>query len=325
MRRLFFLLLRILSLDYLLLRNRPRRLYILMFHQVNNDPRTFYQAMPVAVFDQICRFVKKHFEIIHVSEVASHFAGSSRPAVIISFDDAHYDIVQNAYPILSELKLKFNVNVDTEILETGLPQDFVRVYDILNSSPMQRFRHPDLMDHEVVIDRVRPIDTENTFTAILSALSPADKRRFTLDMSRMAGGQVRYSRMMSADDVRALAGPQVEFGAHGHTHAILTTLSDTDLNRELLTPKQVLEGLTDMGVTILAYPNGISDDRVASAALHVGYRHLLRTEDRSNIVTSSTRSSYFRINQYHQSADEALAHIFGFHSLVHRLRTALGK
>ena len=73
-----------------------------------------------------------NYAVIHLSGIDAHFSKSNKPAAIISFDDGHYDILENAYPVLSSLKMPFNINIDTEILETGKAQDYVRVYDILN-------------------------------------------------------------------------------------------------------------------------------------------------------------------------------------------------
>ncbi len=130
MRKLLFKLIYIFSLRFFIQRKSKNRLYILMFHQINNNNRTFYQAIPSVVFEKICWFVNKYFCVINISEIEEHFKNTNKPAVIISFDDGHYDIIQNALPALKKYNLKFNVNIDTEILETKKPQDFVRVYDI---------------------------------------------------------------------------------------------------------------------------------------------------------------------------------------------------
>ena len=69
-----------------------------MFHQVNNRQTNFYPSMPIDVFRNLCLFFKKHYEIIHISEVEEYFKQKNKkPAAVISFDDGNYDIFQNNF------------------------------------------------------------------------------------------------------------------------------------------------------------------------------------------------------------------------------------
>ena len=106
MREKAFQLIRFLFLNYFFQRTRKNQLLILMFHQVNDSNRIFYPAMPISVFKKICEYINSYYEVIHVSEIQNHFINSSRPAAIITFDDGHFDILENAFPILSNLNMK---------------------------------------------------------------------------------------------------------------------------------------------------------------------------------------------------------------------------
>ena len=141
-----------------------------MFHQVNDSNRTFYPAMPISVFKKICEYINSYYEVIHVSEIQNHFINSSRPAAIITFDDGHFDILENAFPILSNLNMKFTINIDTEIIQTRKPQDFVRVWDILNQVEIDNYFNPSFMSEPIKIDRHNPMNTEREFTKTLASI-----------------------------------------------------------------------------------------------------------------------------------------------------------
>jgi peptidoglycan/xylan/chitin deacetylase (PgdA/CDA1 family) len=287
---------------------------IFMFHQVNDDNKLFYPAMPVSTFKNLMIFIKSNYEIIHVSQINSHFRKTKHSAAIISFDDAHYDIISNALPILNELKIPFNINVDTEIISTGKPQDFVRVYDIINHSTLETYLNEKFMKKTIIINRKNPIHTENEFTAVLSKLSSLEKRELVDDLARMTEMKIEnYSRMLSEEDIVNLSDSNIEFGSHSHTHAILTNISDDLIHSELKQSKEILENLTKKKINILAYPNGMSDARVEKIAQDLGYSIFLQTEDKINKINmdKEIKISYKRINQYHRNLNEALAHSYG--------------
>ena len=294
-----------------------------MFHQVNNSKTDFYPAMPVNAFKDLCEFIKANYSVIKLSEIQSHFLKSNKPAAVISFDDAHYDILENAYPILSKLGLPFNVNVDTEILETGKPQDFVRVYNILNHTQIETYIHSKYMTKPIVINRLNPIITENEFTLLLSGLTTIQKREVTEDLAYKAGMDDKaFSNMLSKEDIKYLSEQNVEFGSHSHTHSILTKIPPEQVEHELSYSKQILENITKKKIEILAYPNGIYNDKIEKSAQKNGYSILLQTDDKINYVQPDNRKihSYKRINQYHHNLEEALAHTYGVLNNIKKFR-----
>lgn len=296
---------------------------VFMFHQVNDKKTAFYPAMSVAAFKDLCMFIEKNYAVINPSQIKAHFSKSNKPAAIISFDDGHYDIIQHALPILSALKLPFNVNIDTEILDTGRPQDFVRVYDILNHSSLESFKSQKFMDQPIEIDRGNPMKAENEFTEVLSNLSPEQKREFTDELLTQAELDFDpFSKMLSKEDLKELQQYNVEFGSHSHTHAILPKAGPEQIRHELSHSKQVLENTLNSDISVLAYPNGKFNDKVKAMAQDIGYTIFLETDDLINVVSAhnKTQDSYKRINQYHQNMSEALAHTYGIIKMIKKLK-----
>lgn len=293
-----------------------------MFHQVNNKASVFYPPMPVSVFKELCIYIKSNYEIITPSSIKLHFQTSNKPAAIISFDDAHYDIMEYAFPILAELKIPFNVNIDTEILDTGKPQDFVRVYDILNNTSIKEYANSKYFSTPIIINKLNPMLTENQFTTLLSNLKPEQKREVVIDLAKVAGmSNDNYSKMLSKKDVQYLSSKGVEFGSHSHTHSILSKIDEEQLEYELKHSKQILESLINKSINILAYPNGVYNKAVKSMAKKLGYSIFLETEDSINYIDSTDKfnDSFKRINQYHNNLNEALAHTYGITKYIKKL------
>jgi len=68
--------------------------------------------------------------------------------------------------------------------------------------------------------------------------------------------------LMSADQIRYWATQGIEFGAHGRTHADLTTLSSRELSEEVVGSGKDLEAILGSRVVSFAYPYGFHNPAV---------------------------------------------------------------
>lgn len=78
-------------------------------------------------------------------------------------------------------------------------------------------------------------------------------------------------RGLSPGDVGALAGARFEIGFHTRRHYLLSTLSDGALRAAMDEGREQLETLVGRRLTMIAYPHGKADGRVAEAARAAGY------------------------------------------------------
>jgi peptidoglycan/xylan/chitin deacetylase (PgdA/CDA1 family) len=316
---IFLLLFRKLSLDYQYLRNRDR-LLILVFHKVSDKQSTFHSPMPTQTYERLCLFLRKHFEIIHFSEVEKfyHSKNYKKPAAIITFDDGLIDIRDHVFPFMKEHGMKFNINIDTEILQTSLPQDFLKVYDILNLTNPESYTDEKYMNTPILVKNRVPIDVESEFTNILSNLSIEQRRDFVQRMAtKLKMNDNYYYGVLSNIDVSNLSKNSiVEFGSHTHTHPDLTKLSLDRVEIELCTSKKMLSNLIDREIDIIAYPNGQCNSIIDSLATQLGYRFLLKSEDKFTEIEDIRKGHFYRVNQYHSSFEIGIAHTFGLFRFI---------
>ena len=326
MKQILFKVLQITFWNYHFLKKRPNILYILVYHQVNDQKRKYYPAVPIYAFENMCRFLRKNLRVIHLSQISSHFKNTNEPAAVMSFDDGHRDIIEHVWPIVSKYRLKINVNIDTEILETGKPQDFIRVYDVLNHTKASSYFNPKYLDEPIALNSANPYTTELKFSQLLSNLGPAERRELSRDvLTKLGDTAFSYSKVLSNKDVRFLNDSDVEIGSHSHTHSLLSNLSSEQLEAELSCSKRILEKICKKEINILAFPNGKTNESVEKTARRLGYQYFLKTQDRINVINSGNPTSFYRINICQGSYEENLAQLFGVYQIVRKTKETLLK
>lgn len=326
LREVFFKTFRVLNANYFLERNRSHRLYVLMFHKVNDHSHRFYPAVPVKIFEEICKFFSKRFDIITFSEVNDYFKKSRKPAVVITFDDNHYDILENAYPILKRYNLRFNINIITGSIETGLPQDRVLVYDLLNSTDVKVYDNGKMGQESVHIniDRNFPAKTAMAFSRLFQKSTKEQSRLIIKDIrEKLSNSFTVLSRMLSKEDVKYLYKQGAEVGSHTHSHLMLPNIEMPEAEYELAHSKKILEDLCGTDINIIAYPNGEHNDEVVRKSYESGYKHILLTNDKVNVINDSDNSIFSRANLYYDTLDESLAKVFGFHKAMYNFKEFL--
>jgi peptidoglycan/xylan/chitin deacetylase (PgdA/CDA1 family) len=315
---IFLFLFRKLSLDYKFLRSR-KRLLILVFHKVSDKKSQFHSPMPTETFEKLCLFICKHFEIIHFSEVNQYFHSkkSEKLAAIITFDDGLVDIKENVLPFMNKYGIKFNINIDTEILQTSLPQDFLKIYDILNTTTPNEYMDMKYMETPILVRNREPIDVESEFTVLLSNLNSEDRRDFVQRMANNLSMNANYYGVLSNNDISMLSENSIiEFGSHTHTHPDLTKISVELARIELMQSKQILSTLTQNEIEIIAYPNGQCNSIIDSLSIQLGYRYLLKSEDKYTEIEDIRKGHFYRVNQYHSSVEIGIAHTLGLFRVI---------
>ncbi len=74
------------------------------------------------------------------------------------------------------------------------------------------------------------------------------------------------------DIVKRIVDMKYEIGSHGHKHENYSTLSDTDIRKQITTSDSILKKVTGLKqMKLIRYPNGDFDQRVLKAADQLGY------------------------------------------------------
>jgi peptidoglycan/xylan/chitin deacetylase (PgdA/CDA1 family) len=104
----------------------------------------------------------------------------------------------------------------------------------------------------------------------IEALPPAGRQRVTATLQAQLGPDPEDAGLRAAD-VAALASAGMEIGFHTRGHDRLIDLDDDGLDRALDDGRPELEAACGTPVTVVAYPHGRADGRVAAAARRAGF------------------------------------------------------
>ena len=91
---------------------------ILNLHRVAPDDGSDYRPLAPSLFDELLSFVKREFAVVTIRELGER---SSKPKLVLSFDDGYADFATNSVPILEKHGLRCNQNIIPKCVETGLP------------------------------------------------------------------------------------------------------------------------------------------------------------------------------------------------------------
>ncbi|TAJ10900.1 MAG: polysaccharide deacetylase family protein [Nitrospirae bacterium] len=236
---------------------RDNLVVVLNLHQVSPRSNPFWSPLQPRLFEDLLRFMKRHFDVITFGELAA--ARGSRPVAILSFDDGYYDFVEYAMPLLHKHGMRANQNIVPSCVESGRPPWNVQLSDFLNGAPrtlINELRLPGFAEGLAGDD----VDSKTRYGVALSRFLKTRSRQERQPLwSRveqvMEKADWTMTRMMSAADVRA-AGASQEIGVHSYAHDSMEFESDAFFEEDLDRCVAYFEDILRMPLSIYAFPNG---------------------------------------------------------------------
>ena len=211
--------------------------------------------------------LRKHYAVVPPSrllEAACERRRGDRFPVAVTFDDDLRSHVAEALPLLQEV---------------GVPAAFFLCGASL-SGPFRFWWENLEAAAEILGDRLpevalgRPIEgrlpTLRELACELEAMVPAERDAAAARLQDTVGADPDEAGLR-ADQVRALAAAGFEIGFHTLRHDVLPPLDDKRLEGALVDGRQAVAAAAELEPTMLAYPHGKADSRVAVAARAAGY------------------------------------------------------
>jgi peptidoglycan/xylan/chitin deacetylase (PgdA/CDA1 family) len=201
--------------------------------------------MPCDRFEQQIRWLAAHYTVIDLSEFVDRVtAGKSLRAVAaLTFDDAYAGVFEQAAPVLRQVGVPATVFVvGTAGRRAGFWWD---------QKPVVESSDPALRRQWL-----------NTLRGDETAIVPGGAREELPASHRPADWSV----------IRSASQSGMTVGAHSVTHRSLPTLSDAELEFEVVTSRSIVEHAIGTRPDFFAYPYGLWDYRVRSRVRLAGYR-----------------------------------------------------
>jgi peptidoglycan/xylan/chitin deacetylase (PgdA/CDA1 family) len=250
---------------------------VVVYHRVDDPPgdRRFelVPALGTALFEAEVRHLGRHYALVAASELPARVRARRRgerfPAAI-TFDDDLRSHATTAAPILRRAGAPAAFFLCGASLDA--PASFW--WQDLQSAAGRGAVAPALAATAVeALAREAPEREPYGLRRLAGAiqrLAPAERAEIAAHLRAAAGAPPAQS-VMPARDVDRLARDDFEIGFHTLGHEPLTTLPDGELARALSEGRDALAAAAGTPLTMISYPHGDADARVADAARQAGF------------------------------------------------------
>ncbi len=274
-------------------------LTVFCFHRISDEYSPAYPPIPVKVFDRICRYILKHYQIIHPFEINKEI-NTTKKRALITFDDAYLDFYKNALPILKKHQIPAIQHVITECANTGNSFWTQRLNKIIEAYyEQQQVLDFDPLDIHIKFKKSKEIEPI-TLTIFKHLLPLADREIFIKELEANLPKKVSYTPMMTWKELKEVTHTNIVIGSHTHTHENLTTLPEELIGFELQQSKELIEKhIGKQEQLFLAYPNGQTNTKVKEMSQNYGYNLAFTTEEKS--ITQKISFELPRFQLYHSS------------------------
>jgi peptidoglycan/xylan/chitin deacetylase (PgdA/CDA1 family) len=210
-----------------------------------------------ARFRDQMRWLAAHYTVIPLRELVARMRAGRplRRMAAISFDDAYRGVFDYASPVLEEFHLPATVFVVTDAPAAG--ESF-------------------WWDHPLAARQAGGPSSRRWLGDLRG-----DGRLILQDLGVAAPlGVPPVTRPADWDVIRASVRAGLDLGVHSATHRALPRLSDDELQAEMVDSRETLARHTGVTAEFFAYPYGLWDQRVRSAAQAAGYAMALALKPR---------------------------------------------
>ncbi len=246
----------------------PSVLTVLNYHRVDDISRsgfdTFIPNVSVSPegFARQMDYVKRYYNVITCENLNAFRTGKQDLPpypMLITFDDGYYDNYSNAYPILKARDLPAVIFLTTDYIGNDVPfyWDYIAYC----------FYHTQKTSAELPLLGFvswTNVSGRNTIASrwinVIKQLPNHDKKRIVSELAAILAVEVpddAFSNLHATwDQIREMNQNGIEMGAHTAGHPILTRISLSEVENELLRSKQKIEAEIGKPIVSFAYPNG---------------------------------------------------------------------
>jgi len=256
-----------LYLKWFFLRKKSFPVVIINYHSFVRDLDRVIETHPSVThliddFKREVQFLKSYFNVVSLDEVVTTLqSGKSftKPTVVITIDDGYRDNYELLFPVLREHQIPGIIFLSTGIIGTNAKNWYDRLaHAILNTSNLS-VSIKEIFDNErFALGSIE--EKRRAYERIVEQLKDVtiDKRDQCLKYIAEDLGEINDNKtlMLNWDEVRMMRDVNISFGAHTHTHPILTQMPLEAAKRDILDSKKKIESELGMKVKHFAYPNG---------------------------------------------------------------------
>jgi peptidoglycan/xylan/chitin deacetylase (PgdA/CDA1 family) len=255
------------------------------------------------IFETHLRFLKKHFNIISLSDLSCNSKRNSgrsngSPLCILTFDDGWHDFYEHAHPILKTYQIPATVFLQTDFI--GSPKMFWTdrlLYFLSQKKTKGNLAIGKLSSTNPVMNQLEKVKGSQEYQLekaiqMLKAYRDEEIEDILSELSRRWNMNPNHPNrvFLSWEEVKEMGQSGIiTFGSHTASHRILTTLTDDEIQDELMRSRErlIAEKVVDKSFIPFSYPNGNYNEKISGMVKEIGYNLAVTTENGWNHLGSN--------------------------------------
>jgi len=247
-----------------------RHLAILCYHAIVSsrlevDDWCFLEEIS---FRQQMNYLQRNFTVLHLSKALDQLLSGKihEPTAVITFDDGYQNNYDLAFPILREMNLPATIFLTTGLLNTSDTLWFCRLHHAVTHTTKSSLEWAGC-SYDLTTTDIRAKTLFVLYTKLKKLPHSKllyENRKIILKLGLDADLPMELGapyRMLDHDAIKTMASTGlIEFGAHTHSHAILSLLSREEQIKEISRSVQVVQEVTGRPCECFSYPNGQPQD-----------------------------------------------------------------
>jgi len=282
---------------------------ILVYHRVVDDNTNEFLYKGAAIhhhikdFKREILFISKWFKIISMDDLISNIKNKknfSAPSIAITFDDGYRDNYTLAYPVLRQFGLAATIYLVTGLLGTYKRTWLDEIeYALLNTNA-NCLTFPRLFEDEVlnISSLEEKLNANKKIGEALKRIDNKKKWELICELYNRLGVNRdsitnQNRRMLNWEEIKEMSENNISFGAHTHSHPILTQMSIEEAKQEITTSKKIIENELHISTDHFAFPNGTSIDfneELRQFCIDIGFKSVTTVEYGTNDMKSDPYS-----------------------------------
>ena len=245
-----------------------KSLTIINYHVIADNPDGIFDWCTVQQTEFVKQliYLKKYFTILPLKEALQKLKGNAltSPTIAITFDDGYQNNFDTAFPILNELQVPATIFLSTRFTDTYDLLWHYRLNEAIQLSEKKVLRWQGvsfpikqisektqtykLLQHQ--LKKYHHYQLLHELKFIISKLSDTE----TMPRNPLF-------RMLDSASIKTMQNSGlIAFGAHTHSHTILSLLSENEQELEIVQSLNKVQELTGSKCDMFAFPNGRKQD-----------------------------------------------------------------
>ena len=238
-----------------------KNITILCLHQISFEKNSFFPPITPDNFNKLLIYLKKHYNIIHFNDITNE-KFSTRPNLILSFDDGYYDFIENALPILNKYKIKSNHNIVNQCANINKIIWTQKMNLYFESFKKEKSLHATigLLEKNLNLKILNCFHWNSLYQKVFIFLLNIKKeqREILIDSWKdITIIDINSVKMMDWYDLKICLDEQVEIGSHTYTHDVLNTIDNmNEFDFEIKKSIDEINEKLNINCNIISLPNG---------------------------------------------------------------------